>query len=249
MSGTDNIKGELMNLILTMAGRSDKFLNEGYKIPKYLLPWGNKPILSEIISKLNDKGDFKNIFLLANKRDDIYMPHVRKILTALNIDHNNLFLISDTTGQAETTHQGIQSINNRFGKLDGPIIIHNIDTILYNRDFSNLPDILSKSDGYIDIFESNNHSYSYVLKKDNIVESIVEKMLISSEATSGLYAFSNVEKFYEFYSKDELYISSLYQKMITGGQKIVTSDLHRETDTVVLGSPSNYLTSAYILDI
>ena len=45
-----------MNLILTMAGRYSRFVNEGYRIPKYLLPWGNKPILSEILYELNKDG-------------------------------------------------------------------------------------------------------------------------------------------------------------------------------------------------
>jgi dTDP-glucose pyrophosphorylase len=238
-----------MNLILTMAGRYSRFVNEGYRIPKYLLPWGNKPILSEILYELNKDGMFKNVFLIANKRDEIYMPHVKDILKSLNIPIENLFLISDTDGQAETAFQAIENIQNKFNEIEGPIVFHNIDTILYNRNFSNLHGLLISNDGYIDVFKSSNHNYSYVLIEDGKVQSIVEKMVISDKATSGLYGFSSVEVFYEFYSKDVLYISDLYQKMIKNGSKIVISEMHYEKDTIVLGTPSEYLTSAYILDL
>ncbi len=238
-----------MNLILTMAGRYSRFVDEGYRIPKYLLPWGSKSILSEIIYNLNKNNAFENIFLIANKRDEIYMPHVRQILKSLNIPTENLFLISDTDGQAETAYEAIKSIKNMFGKINDPIVFHNIDTILYNRSFTILPAIFNEYDGYMDIFKSSNHNYSYVLVEDETVQTIAEKIVISNTATSGLYGFSNIDKFLEFYTKNDLYISSIYQKMIENGERIATSDVYSEKDTIVLGTPSEYLTAAYILDL
>lgn len=46
-----------------------RFINEGYRIPKYLLPWGEKSILSEILIQMNKNNDFKNIYLITNKQD------------------------------------------------------------------------------------------------------------------------------------------------------------------------------------
>lgn len=238
-----------MNLILTMAGRYTRFINEGYRIPKYLLPWGDRSILSEIVRELTKGGEFTNIYLVANKRDVIYMPHVRRILKSLGISEDNLFLIPDTSGQTETAYQGIQGIQEKFGEITGPIVFHNIDTILYNRSFKDLPNILERFDGFVDIFESSNHNYSYVLMKGEVVETIAEKIVISDNASSGLYGFSSVDKFLEYYSPEELYMSHLYQKMIEGGARISVSEMHTEKDTVVLGTPSEYLTTAYILDL
>ena len=120
-----------MNLILTMAGRYSRFINEGYKIPKYLLPWGKRSILSEILSIMNHNNTFENIYLVTNKRDDVYMPHVRQILRELNIPIENLFQIDDTKGQAETAYIAINKIHDRLNKK--PVVFHNIDTILYTR--------------------------------------------------------------------------------------------------------------------
>lgn len=236
-----------MNLILTMAGKYTRFINEGYRIPKYLLPWGEKSILSEILIQMNKNNDFKNIYLITNKQDDIYMPHVRKILESLNIPKENLYQIFDTSGQAETAFTAIDKIKEKLD--DAPIIFHNIDTILYKRNYTQIPTILASKDGFIDVFKSNNHNYSYVLMEDNKVVSIAEKIVISNNATSGLYGFKNYQTFLNYYDKETLYISEVYQKMIDDGKQIVISELHDESDTIVLGTPSEYLTSSYIIDL
>jgi len=237
-----------MNLILTMAGRYSRFVNEGYRLPKYLLPWGNKSILNEIILELNSHSDFENIYLIANKRDEVYMPHVNKIIKSIGMPLENLFLISDTNGQAETASKAISEVCDRFGSLNGNIVFHNIDTILYNRKINEISSLLDVNDGYIDIFESNNHAYSYVLLEDGNVKSIAEKIVISSSATSGMYAFKDINIFNKFYKNDMLYISDIYKKMIEKGLSIVTSSIYSGDDTIVLGTPSEYLDKSYMLN-
>jgi len=236
-----------MNLILTMAGKYTRFVNEGYKLPKYLLPWGRKSIISEIINNINN--EFKNIYLIANKRDEIYMPHLHDILKDLDIPRKNLFLVPDTEGQSETAKVGIDCIIEDFSSLDGPICFHNIDTILYNRDLSYITRKLEDCDGLIDIFLSSNRNYSYVFLEDERVVSIVEKVVISNYATSGFYVFKNIDMFLNYYSDKTLYISDIYQKMIDDGLDIRATNLHHEKDTIVLGSPSEYLSSSYVLDL
>jgi hypothetical protein len=107
---------------------------------------------------------------------------------------------------------------------------------------------LDLNDGYIDIFESSNHAYSYVLSDNGIVQSIAEKVLISNSASSGMYAFKNVKTFNEFYDDEVDYISDIYKNMIKSGSKVAISKRYNESDTVVLGTPSEYLTKAYLLD-
>ena len=239
-----------MNLILTMAGRYSRFVNEGYRFPKYLLPWGKNSILFEIIYHLIKDDTIKNIYLIANKRDGIYMPHVRNILKSLGKSPECLFLINDTKGQSKTAQIAIEKINIRFGNIHGPILFHNIDTILYNRNLKNVSSLISKYDGYIDVFKSNNRNYSYVMTEQNIVKSIAEKIQISENATSGLYGFSSFEKFNNFYDdSDDLYISDIYKRMIDEGQQIIISDVNNENDTIVLGTPAEYLNSSYVLDL
>lgn len=234
-----------MNLILTMAGKYSRFRDEGYKLPKYLLPWGNKSILSEILFQFLESSVFDHTFLIANKSDSDFFGHVRKIMAHYHIDKKNLILISDTIGQAQTAFLGLSEIQ-KFHKLQGPIVFHNIDTILYHRDLQEIKKSLSNYDGHIDVFKSNNHNYSYVLTSNNLVEVISEKVLISDLATSGLYGFSSYQLFMDHYD-NENYISEIYKTLIVEKYKICISKTYDEKETIVLGTPNEYLRNS-ILD-
>ena len=234
-----------MDLILTMAGKYTRFKNEGYKFPKYLLPWGNRSILSEIIYQLTKTHQFDNIFLIANKDEIDFINHIKKIMEFYYIPFQNLITISDTAGQAETAYLGLCEIQ-MFHKLNDSICIHNIDTILLDRDISNIRKQLKSNSGYIDLFKSNNHGYSYVLMSGNLITTISEKILISDLATSGLYGFSSADMFYKNYN-GELYISELYKNLISNNHQIVSGNIHSEKNTIVLGTPTDYLTQSSLL--
>ena len=83
-----------MNLILTMAGKYSRFVNEGYKIPKYLLPWSNHTILSEILFNITKDNIFKNIFLVANKNDKNFIHQILHTMKYYNIQSENLIYLT-----------------------------------------------------------------------------------------------------------------------------------------------------------
>jgi dTDP-glucose pyrophosphorylase len=226
-----------MNLILTMAGKYSRFVNEGYKIPKYLLPWSNHTILSEILFNITKDNIFKNIFLVANKNDKNFIHQILHTMKYYNIQSENLIYINDTKSQCETALISINEFSDKISNKE-PICFHNIDTILYKRNFEHVYECLIKYDGYIDIFTSNNHEYSYVLKDQMFVRDIQEKILISSTASSGFYGFANVDVFIENYEDD--YFSKTYRKMISNNKKVICGNLHDENDTLVLGTPKEY---------
>ena len=226
-----------MNLILTMAGKYSRFKEAGFGIPKYLLPWGDSSVLKRILINLTGFYDFKNVILVANKSDSDFMPHVQQIIKS-RLLNGELVVIDDTSGQAETVDKALSI----FGKqLDGcPLIIHNIDTILYERDFNDIEKDLKNHDGFVDVFKASNHEYSYAVIKDNLVSVIAEKVIVSDTATTGLYGFSSPSVFKKYYD-GEIYISDIYKKMILDNKTVVASFVHNESDTIVLGTPSDYI--------
>jgi hypothetical protein len=229
----------MANLILTMAGKYSRFRNEGYKIPKYLLPWKDGSILNELLHEMHSSSVFDDVFLVANKADSDYAAHIKAVMKHHNISTKNLVWLSDTKGQAETAFLGLQEIG-KHTKLNGSIVFHNIDTLVYNRNYADICHSLANNEGHIDIFKSNNHEYSYVLTKGTKVEAIGEKILISDLATSGLYGFSLAETFTDNYA-GEGYISEVYKKMLVEGSNICVGKTHSERDTIVLGTPDEYL--------
>ena len=233
-----------MDLILTMAGKYSRFAETGYNIPKYLLPFGDRSILSEILYQFRKDRNFGYLYpvsglrvhLIANKSDERFMGHVRRIMSAHEIHYDRLILIDDTTGQAETALKAIELINP-----PGPVLFHNIDTILYGRNFIEIEQALQRCNGYIDVFRSHNHSYSYVVADDlGKVELISEKVLVSDLATSGLYGFYTSRYFKIFYESGMMYISEIYQKMIEDDMNVMAGPVHDEKDTLVLGTPQDY---------
>lgn len=236
-----------MNLVLTMAGKYTRFKSEGYSVPKYLLPWRHHTILREILSHMHE--GFDDVFLIANEEDSEYRPHVVSTLESLDIPRDRLIYIGDTSGQAETAYNALQEISNRFShnQMLQPVVFHNIDTVLYNRDWVEIDVALNelRRAGYIDVFRSSHHQYSYVLTDDDKVVTISEKVLISDMATSGLYGFVSGKTYMRYYTRTRtppIYISDIYRAMIDEGEDIVTSNIvHDEKDTWVLGTPQEYM--------
>ncbi len=236
-----------MNIFLTMAGSYERFKKDGFKVPKYLLPWGSETILSKILTNLLNK-NINNTYLIANKNDEVYLPHLLDHLKKFNIPRKNLFYINSTSGQAETANLALMLAEN-LDDYRGKFCIHNIDTILYDRDLNKVQKKIETNDIYIDVFKSNNKDYSYVLVKDktDLVLDILEKKVISNLASSGMYGFKSYEKFKSLYNKKHLYISEVIKEGIENNQKTCIGDIFNENNTVVLGTPSEYESNSILM--
>jgi len=235
-----------MNIIFTMAGNYQRFRDQGFNIPKYLLPWGNSNVLSKIITELTVNFRYENIILLANTKDHAYFPHIKSIMKFHGVAQENLIGLSETSGQAETALFGVKYLEEKY-KSNSPLLIHNIDTILLNRDLNNIEQALLLSDGYVDIFHANSQAYSYVITNstDEVIE-IAEKIVISDKATSGLYGFKNPKIFKSNYSTDTKYISQILSNIMKDKNRTVKiGKLHQEKETIVLGTPHEYINSVF----
>lgn len=226
-----------------MAGLNTRFHDFGFDIPKYLLPWGDKTIITEIISELTKDYQFKQIILLANKRDIYFKETLLKSINEIGLDDTNIYYINDTNGQAHTASIGAGLCDDK----SIPFCVHNADTIITNRDFNYIEKLLKSNQAFIDVFVANSPNYCYVkFDKEKVLE-ISEKVQNSPFASSGLYCFQNTERYLHAFfemSKDnqgkEIYISNLMQKMLNEGDKICSNILDHKSETIVLGSPQEY---------
>ena len=232
----------MSTLVICMAGLNTRFHNVGFDTPKYLLPWGKKTIIYEILYQIKKNYAFSNYLLIANKRDRFFKKQLKKEIIKLGIKSNSIHYIDDTNGQAHTTFVATKLIKNQL-----PIFIHNADTILFNRNFKKIRTILEKADSYIDSFIAKNPKYSYIKKKGNKVDNIQEKIMISSFASSGLYCFKNSSLYQKYYSKfikkfnkKETYVSNIINLMIKDKLKVLTNKTNEDFKTTVLGTPEEY---------
>lgn len=237
-----------MILLLTLAGRDQYAEGPGYHVPKYLLPWGDRSVLATILDELRAGGAFSDVFLVANRRDDDYAPHVRAILRARGVPEDRLVFTADTPGQAATALVGLDAVDAVRGGTDEPVVINSADTILYRRDGGAIAAALREADGYVDVFGSSNRYYSYVLLDEaRRVKEITEKIVVSDTATSGCYGFRDAATYRAFYMPGpDRYVSEVFKRMIAAGRTVVAGPRHTEADTVVLHSAEEYLNAATV---
>ena len=126
------------------------------------------------------------------------------------------------------------------------IAITNIDTIIKNRDFKFYKKQMKENDCLVDIFKASNRAYSYVIfDKNNKVKNIKEKIVISDNASSGLYIYKNSHILSEqldisMKERDE-YFSQMINRMISDNLKIKCNKINKNEETLVLGTPEQYL--------
>ncbi len=228
--------------LIPMMGKSSRFTQAGYKLPKYMLKVGNKTLFEKTVNSFKDyfKSDLFVFTIPDNDELSKWLKEKIKLLEILN--YEIILLKEDTNGQADTVRQTMFN----FKEYDDEINIFNIDTILLNfKKFSSY-----NFDGYLEVFEGDGDHWSFAkINKDNLVESTSEKIRISPYCSNGFYNFSSKEIFIEGFEKQkqynnknnlgEIYIAPVYNFLIQSGYKIRVKLVSLD-DIVFSGTPEEY---------
>jgi hypothetical protein len=221
-------------VVLCMAGRYRRFRDAGYALPKYLLPARGRRILEWVVDGLGPDG----LLLVANNADLPHEPAIRDCVPA----GTEILWLGDTSGQAETAAHGAQRLVD--DDVGGPVLFHNVDTIVRGRDLGEIGQILRRADGFVDTFPSDSPAFSYVALDGERVTAIAEKVVISPHATSGLYGFASPQRYLGAAStavaSREFYVSDVYRRMLEDGARIEVLPPAPGHETVVLGTPAEY---------
>lgn len=238
----------MINLILTMAGKYERFKLFGNKVPKYLMPLGSRTVLWHVINKLVDSNEELNVFLIANERDVEFEPIVKSIMEELGIPSENIKYIKDTNSQLETAIAASSFISE---ECVDKIVFTNIDTLLSNRGkYFKMMSALTVNEGLIDTFEGNSHEYSYAKIESNKIVKVVDKLPISENACSGLYGFGSSSFFFDnardlLSGNSELSFTEIFNKYIEAKNIVYYNHNPNKNDTIVLGTPEEYITNLH----
>jgi len=207
-----------------MAGTGTR-TSDVYSTPKPLIMVKGKPLFAWALDGL--PLDLAcEITIITNKRvsKDPSFDRCLESFVPKSIKLNVEVLQNATSGQAETVLLGTKKVENHRG-----LLIFNCDTFIsdeFPRDFE-------KWDGILGTFRSSNPAMSYVETNGNIVTRTVEKELISTQASTGLYYFASKEIFQNAYDDTnhlkESYVAPMYNSMIQKGLEVGFFG----TDTVV----------------
>lgn len=231
-------------IIIPMAGKSSRFFNAGYKIPKYMLPLKNDSnvFLEAIKSFSNYFTTDKFLFIIRNEEGVFdFVEEQCKKLGILNF--NIVSLDFDTRGQADTIKIGLDLINKEPKE---EIYIFNIDSIRVN--FKKPSDeFLKNTFGYLEVFEGDGEHWSFVDPLPNYeVKRTTEKIRISNLCSNGLYYFNSIENFYDVFKKfekvndyKELFVAPMYNIFIQE-KKLVKYVVVTPEETLFSGTPDEY---------
>ena len=227
------------NILVPMAGLGSRFIKEGFKVPKQIINIKDKHLIDISLDCLNYK-DCNLIFVLRDEH--VYNHHMDELLIKkFGADISIVVLDQLTDGSVCSCLFAESLIDN-----DAPLVIHTLD-IEFRPVFD--PHVIETldADGLILTFKSNSTNYSYAqLDKDGNVTKTAEKKAISPNACVGIYGFKKGSDFCKYAremierdlrTKNEFYISPLYNVLIEDGKKIITESVDKMH---IFGTPDEY---------
>ena len=224
----------MLNIVLPIAGRGSRFIIAGYTLPKPLIPIHGKPMIEVVINNIRPKQPHQYIFLALKEHLDNF--DLRNLLLRIAPNCSIISVAEVTQGAACTVLLARDFIDN-----ETPLMIVNSDQwvdIDINDYLSSMKN--KKAGGMIMTMHSNHPKWSYVeLDNQGYVIRVVEKEVISNEATVGIYNFLRgsdyVRAAEQMISKNlrvnnEFYVAPVYNELIGWGTKMVIYNVGQELD-------------------
>jgi hypothetical protein len=227
-------------IVIPMAGRSQRFFDAGYPVPKHQLLLQGRSVFAHAVGSFSAQFATHRFRFIAAAEAAAF---VRREARDLGIaDFEVVALDRPTAGQAETVEQGIADL-----AADAALTIFNIDTFRPGFAFPGPP--LDTADGWLEVFRGSGANWSYVKPAPGAepwAEATAEKHPISDLCCTGLYRFARAGDFRAALAAEraapqasELYVAPLYNHLIATGARIGWRLIER-TEVVFCGTPAEY---------
>ncbi|MDQ3715319.1 MAG: NTP transferase domain-containing protein [Actinomycetota bacterium] len=233
----------MTTVVVTMAGRSQRFRDAGYDAPKFTIEVHGRTLFEWSLRSLWSWLTLDDVHLiLVSRREDAAQGFVRRRCEAFGIASWSLVELDHTTdGQATSVLAALPQVVD----LDAALLIYNIDTHVD-------PAVLSadrvRGDGWLPCFPGRGAAWSFArADQDGRVLEVREKQRISDDATIGLYWFRSFRLYENLYAQasqagrglhaGERYIAPLYDDLVRRGGTVYLERLPYEA-VVPLGTPA-----------
>jgi NDP-sugar pyrophosphorylase family protein len=214
----------MLNIVIPMAGAGSRFVSANYKVPKPLILINDIPMIRLVIENLRPQIEHRFIFICQQAHIDIY--GLNEKLSAWAPGCKIIGLDGITDGAARTVLYAENLINNSM-----PLMIANSDQyvdININTYLKYMND--QNFNGLIMTMKADDPKWSFVdVDINGMVTQVVEKKVISDEATVGIYNFRHGKDFVEAAKKmifknqrvnEEFYVAPAYSQLIALGAKV-----------------------------
>ncbi len=189
--------------------------------PKWMLTHPHGDFMAIAAIKGLDLSSFTNIFFVTHQSYETTYKFSEALLRQVKEVHPTiqaeiLLLDFQTLSQPETVYETIQRKN-----ITGPVLVKDSDNFFEVTELNsnNYICYFDLNDG--NIFNAKNKSY-IDFDKNNFINNIVEKKIISSTFSVGGYGFSSAEMFCEYFLQvnnltKEVYMSNIIFEMLLSG--------------------------------
>jgi len=234
----------VLNIVVPMAGRGDRFQRAGYALPKPLIPVGDRPMIELVIDNLTPS--IKHRFIFICQRKHLVDFGLEVLLRSATDGAVVIGLDSITEGPACTVLTAREYIDNHDA-----LMIANCDQFVD----ASIDDYLAAMekpplDGLIMTMTAANPKWSFVaLDERRQVTRVVEKEVISDEATVGIYNFrrgadfvTGVEAIIDRDERvnNEFYVAPVYTELVNRGKQIGVFNVGAEANGMYgLGIPED----------
>lgn len=215
----------MLQIIIPMAGAGSRFSSAGYKDPKPLIPVHGVPMIKVVIDNLTPQRDHKFFFICQAAHVEAY--ELREKLNTWAPGCELIELNSLTGGAACSVHAAKVLIDNEH-----PVMIANSDQFV-DIDINDYLEVMDDTDtnGMIMTMKASDPKWSFVgFDERGTVDRVVEKKVISDEATVGIYNFRSgrqlifaIERMFEkdLRVNDEFYVAPTYNELIEQGAYVI----------------------------
>jgi NDP-sugar pyrophosphorylase family protein len=235
---------EPLNIVIPMAGRGSRFAEAGYDQPKPMIAVHGKPMIEWVVENVRPSRPHRFIFLCLAEHLQHYDMAARLVEIAPGCEVVSVDGVTD--GAACTV-----LLAREFIDSDAPLMTANSDQwVDYDID-----SYLEQSDdrelaGLIMTMWADHPKWSYVrLDPAGEVVEVVEKEVVSNEATVGIYNFARgadyVRAADEMIARDlrvngEFYVAPTYNQLIAAGGSVGFKNIGSvEQGMYGLGTPAD----------
>ena len=236
-------EGDILNIVVPMAGAGTRFSRAGFGLPKPLISVHGIPMIKVVIDNIKPSMMHRFIFIcqklhIEKYQIDKYLQQIEPSSIVVQVD-------GLTDGAACTVLLAKKYINNI-----SPLMIANCDQFI-NFEINKYLDSLfdCNIDGLIMTMKSNDPKWSFVAIENSLVQEVAEKKVISDEATVGIYNFKRGSDFVSSAEKmifeknkvnNEYYVAPTYNYLISENKKIGYFNIGTaETGMFGLGIPED----------
>ena len=219
----------MLNIAIPMAGRGQRFADAGYELPKPLISIHGQPMIHVVLDNLTPTCDHRFIFLILREHAEQY--EVDKKLLQWAPGSVVVYVDEVTQGAACTVLLAREFIEN-----DDPLMIANCDQYI-DTDIDAYIASMGDADGLIMTMWADDPKWSFVRRNSQgRVVQVVEKQVVSNEATVGIYNFRRGSDFVKSVEammaadlrvNNEFYVAPAYDQMIQNGARIECFDIGR----------------------